>query len=104
MPAKIRDDVTVNLRQDICDFVFERRRAQRQIFLPSLGDVRTLFQKEKQIDRDENETEQEPEYAEKSADAFQEKVPKLLRQCGNVALQIGDLFFDVSLNALAVGG
>src|SRR5436309_13202398 len=43
LAAKISDDVAVNLRHGLGDFVFKRRRTQRKVIFPSFLNPRPLL-------------------------------------------------------------
>src|SRR5438552_6964253 len=91
----------IDFRQRLRDFISEGRRAQREVFFPSLLDSRLFVQQEKQINRHQNETEQKTCDAKKSADALHQNGPELFQHDRECLLQLWHLFFYVSLNALA---
>src|SRR4030095_6821626 len=103
LPSKIGSDIAIDLRQELGDFVLQRRRPQGQILFPVRFNTRLFVQQEEQIDGHQDETEQKACYAEKAADTLLKDIPELFHQRRKRLLQIRHLFFHVRLDALAFG-
>ena len=93
----------IDLGQNFRDFILEGRLTKRQVVFPTAFDARSFLKEKKQIDRHQNEAEEKTGKTEEAANAFFEKVPKLLGQGGEVAFQIGDKFVDSDLEAGSIG-
>src|SRR5437763_465288 len=87
--SKIGNDVAVDLKQDIRDLIFQRRITKGQIFFPTTLDGGSLFKKEEQINRHQDQAQEKAGDAEKSANAFLNDCPDLLREVGQLFFKIG---------------
>src|SRR5205085_3094905 len=104
LAAKISDDVVVDLRKHGGDFILQGRIAQREIFAPAPFDCRAFLEQEKQVDRHHNQTEEKSGDPEKAADALLQERPDFFAEIRQLPLEVGQLFLDPLLDALAIGG
>src|SRR5205814_8990305 len=90
---KLCDDVAVDLKEDVGDFVFEGRTTKRQVCFATTLDGGSLFKKEEQRNRHQDQAQKKAGNAKKSANAFLNDRPDLLGQIGQLFFKIGHLFF-----------
>src|SRR5207248_3389723 len=98
LTAEIRDDVTVNFGNRSRDLIFQRRRPQRQVILPTRFDARSLLQKKEQIDRNHDQAEKKTGDTEEPPNALLENVPNFVAPSRELVLDVNDDLLNVRLN------